>query len=383
MNLAARLQQAGQPGGVLVSEATHRLASRDFVTEDRGELTVKGIDHPVRAFAVTGARAQRTRFDSAVERGLSPLVGREGEFEFLADCCERVGAGRGQAVSLVGDAGSGKSRLAYELRRRLEGTSFGFLQGRLPSTRRSGAVPDRRRTSALAVRARGRRDGKRPDREAGERGRATRSAARVGRAVLQAAVRAAGARARDRGPRSSAAQAPHARSDQGAGVPRGRRPPAAASRRGPAVDRPQLRRGAALADRRARRPAHARSLHLPLGLCPPWQERSFHQRLALEPLAPAAAMRMVGALLPAPDARSLCDLVVDAAEGNPFFIEELAGYLRGARRRGGRRRTRDDPRPLDRSNRPAARAAEAHPPACLGARAGVSVAGARGHDARR
>ena len=38
---------------------------------------------------------------------------------------------------------------------------------------------------------------------------------------------------------------------------------------------------------------------------------------------------MVEALLPAPDARSLCDLVVDRAEGNPFFVEELAGYLRG------------------------------------------------------
>src|SRR5439155_25465123 len=62
VNLAARLQQAGQAGGVLVSEATHRLVNRDFVTEDRGELTVKGFDRPVRAFVVTGARAQRTRF---------------------------------------------------------------------------------------------------------------------------------------------------------------------------------------------------------------------------------------------------------------------------------------------------------------------------------
>src|SRR5205823_1969359 len=48
VNLAARLQQAGAAGAVLVSEATHRLASRTFATEDRGALTVKGIAEPVR-----------------------------------------------------------------------------------------------------------------------------------------------------------------------------------------------------------------------------------------------------------------------------------------------------------------------------------------------
>ena len=109
VNLAARLQQAGQPGGVLVSEATHRLASRDFVTEDRGELTVKGIDRPVRAFAVTGARAQRTplrRSGSSAVSARSSAVRVSSSSSPIA--CERAGAGRGQAVSLVGDAGVGE-----------------------------------------------------------------------------------------------------------------------------------------------------------------------------------------------------------------------------------------------------------------------------------
>ena len=329
VNLAARLQQAGQPGGVLVSEATHRLASRDFVTEDRGELTVKGIDRPVRAFAVTGARAQRTRFDSAVERGLSPLVGREGEFEFLADCCERVGAGRGQAVSLVGDAGSGKSRLAYELRRRLEGTSFGFLKADcLPH---GEAAPFRIVVELLRSQF-GLEEGET------ESAQIAKLASGVGRLDPRLAWAVPYCKL------LFALPAPELETEGLDQAQRKRRTLEAIKALvfRAAEDRPQLLlvedlqwidRSSeealrslidTLADRRMLVLCTYRS-----GYVPPWQERSFHQRLTLEPLAPAAAMRMVGALLPAPDARSLCDLVVDRAEGNPFFIEELAGYLRG------------------------------------------------------
>jgi class 3 adenylate cyclase len=113
VNLAARLQQIGDPGAVLSSEATARLVRRAFVTEDRGEVALKGIDHPVRVYAVTGERRRQSRFDALLERGLTPLVGRERELSFLEDCLARAREGRGQVVSLVGDAGVGKSRLAY------------------------------------------------------------------------------------------------------------------------------------------------------------------------------------------------------------------------------------------------------------------------------
>jgi adenylate cyclase len=327
VNLAARLQQAGSPGGVLVSEATHRLVNRDFATEDQGELTVKGIDRPVRAFAVTGSRLQRTRFDAAVERGLSPLVGREGELEFLADCCDRAASGRGQAVSLVGDAGSGKSRLAYELRRRLEGTSFGWLvTDCLP---RGEAAPFRIVAEVLRSQF-GIEEG---EPEGDQVAKVAKGIARLDPALawslpyckLLLALPAPELdtegldQAQRKGRTLEAIKALLFRAVE-------ERPAVLLVEDLQWIDRSSeeaLRSLVdALGDRRMLLLGTYRS-----GYVPPWQERSFHQRIALEPLASADAMRMVETLLP--DARSLRDLVVSRAEGNPFFIEELAGYLRG------------------------------------------------------
>jgi adenylate cyclase len=65
------------------------------------------------------------------------------------------------------------------------------------------------------------------------------------------------------------------------------------------------------------------------GYTPPWQDRSVHQRLALDPLAPDETAAMVRTLLQDTDVgESVRDLVVQRAEGNPFFIEEMARYVR-------------------------------------------------------
>ncbi len=109
-NLAARMQTAARPGSVLVTEATHNAIQGYFETLDLGELPVKGHS-PVRAFEVLRTRGRRSRLDVAAERGLTPLVGRERELETLLDRFAEVKNGRGQMVSLVGDAGIGKSRL--------------------------------------------------------------------------------------------------------------------------------------------------------------------------------------------------------------------------------------------------------------------------------
>ena len=133
-NLAARLQQIARPGSVLVSEATHKQIAGYFETLELGELAVKG-HAPVEAFEVLRARGRRARLDVAAERGLTPLVGREHELETLDDLFRELKAGRGQVVSVAGEAGIGKSRLLLEFRRRLAraGEQAIWLEGRCVS----------------------------------------------------------------------------------------------------------------------------------------------------------------------------------------------------------------------------------------------------------
>src|SRR6266853_930149 len=114
-NLAARLQQMAQPGSVVISAATHQQVAGFFETRDLGEMPVRGRA-PVRAFEVLRAQGRRTRFDVAVERGLTPLVGRERELATLRERFHEVKAGRGQVVGVAGEAGMGKSRLVLEFR---------------------------------------------------------------------------------------------------------------------------------------------------------------------------------------------------------------------------------------------------------------------------
>ena len=134
-NVAARMQQAAEPGHVLISEATHRLVSGYFDLLSLGELSLKGKAEPVRAWDVVSARASRTRLEVEADRGFAPLVGRERELRLLEEAFERATAGHGQVVFIVGEPGIGKSRLLYEFRRRvadratwLEGHCLSFGQ---------------------------------------------------------------------------------------------------------------------------------------------------------------------------------------------------------------------------------------------------------------
>jgi class 3 adenylate cyclase/tetratricopeptide (TPR) repeat protein len=130
-NLAARLQQLARPGSVVISEATHRLVAGFFETLDLGEVAVKGRA-PARACEVLRPRSRRARLDVAIERGLTPLVGRERELATLLDRFRETKNGLGQVVFIAGEAGIGKSRLLLEFRRALAeaGEAVTWLEGR-------------------------------------------------------------------------------------------------------------------------------------------------------------------------------------------------------------------------------------------------------------
>ena len=100
VNLAARLQQAAPPGGVRLSEATMRLVTAVFVVEPAGAVALKGLPQPVPTFSVTRERSGRAPFDLAVERGLTPFIGRRRELAFLRDGFEKARSGRGNVVSV-------------------------------------------------------------------------------------------------------------------------------------------------------------------------------------------------------------------------------------------------------------------------------------------
>jgi class 3 adenylate cyclase len=128
INTASRLESAAEPGTVYLSEATRRAAQDYFEFEPLGELSLKGKGETVNAHRAIGEKSVRTRLEAAVERGLTPLIGRGRELARLNDYFEQTQGGRGQVVFVSGEAGIGKSRLLLELRRSL-GEQVPWLEG--------------------------------------------------------------------------------------------------------------------------------------------------------------------------------------------------------------------------------------------------------------
>lgn len=115
VNLAARMEQTAAPGTVQISEATFRRVASAFDVEPLGSIDVKGRPEPVAAYRVLRERP-RPASDRGVPGLEAPLVGRARELAMLADAFEDLRRGRGRIVSLMGDAGLGKSRLLAEVR---------------------------------------------------------------------------------------------------------------------------------------------------------------------------------------------------------------------------------------------------------------------------
>ena len=129
VNVAARLESAAEPGTIIVSEATHKQIRHRFNTEGLEPIRAKGKKDPLAAF-----RILKTRSDPLRVRGIkgleSPLVGRDIERESFETAIQGLREGQGGILTLVGEAGLGKSRLVAEVRKSWSTDEIHWMEGR-------------------------------------------------------------------------------------------------------------------------------------------------------------------------------------------------------------------------------------------------------------
>jgi class 3 adenylate cyclase/tetratricopeptide (TPR) repeat protein len=324
-HLAARLQQLAEPGAILVSEATHRLVAGYVRAECVGPVAVKGRSEPLVVHRLLGVGPRRARLDGGAGRELGRFVGRERDLRTLLDLADAAAEGRGQAVGIVGEPGVGKSRLLLELRRRLADRHVTYLPGRCLSY--GAAIPYV--PVADLVRAHcGVADVDPPEDVAGKVCLALHE---VGMDAEEAApfllqllgVKAAGGPLDALGPEVIKTRTFETL----------RQLCLRASRVHPVVvevedlhwiDRTSEEYLAHLADVLAGAAILLLATYRP-GYRPPWADRSFATQIALGRLAREDSLTVVRSVLPAAGLEDpLARLILEKAEGNPFFLEELA-----------------------------------------------------------
>ncbi|HEY1013261.1 MAG TPA: tetratricopeptide repeat protein, partial [Herpetosiphonaceae bacterium] len=113
VNRAARLMQAAAPGEILISERVRQALAQTMVTDERAPMTLKGQHGPQTVHALVSMRAQPGLRLHEPAYAL-PMVGRAAELALLREALEQARMGRGQAVGITAEAGLGKSRLVAE-----------------------------------------------------------------------------------------------------------------------------------------------------------------------------------------------------------------------------------------------------------------------------
>jgi class 3 adenylate cyclase len=116
INLASRLCGLAKPGEILASESTYLQCKGIFSFERLDPVSLKGKAKPVTPYRLGGERVEAVR--GLATHGLtSPLVGRSAELAVIKASVNRLLDGQGGILSVIGEAGLGKSRLMAEIRR--------------------------------------------------------------------------------------------------------------------------------------------------------------------------------------------------------------------------------------------------------------------------
>jgi class 3 adenylate cyclase/tetratricopeptide (TPR) repeat protein len=326
-NTAARMQQLAEPGEILVAEATERLIAPYFELRPRGTFHVKNREQPVAAWALRRSRAGVSRLAARAAHGLSPFVGRDDALAELERAWAAARTGRGQVALVVGDAGMGKSRLLFELQRRI-GEAGTWIQGDCISY--GHAVPFLPVVNMLK-RNFGIED---DDREADVVAKIARGCAFLGAEATSVEPFLRYLLSVDPGDPAIATMDSAGRRAQV--VAALHRLIGAGSRRRPIVlvvedahwiDGATEDYLASLTDALPGLAALLIVTYRPLHQ-QPFGERSYLSRIVLHPMGEDAALRIVRASLAVDDLPpELAGAVAAKAEGNPFFLEELGRTL--------------------------------------------------------
>jgi len=129
-NLAARMESTAEPGAILVSGNTYKIAQEFFGFEPLGKIEVKGKTQAQDAFVLVKKGEVDSRIEASAARGLTRFVGRQTSMAALMEAYDKVRSGSGQVVGIVGEAGVGKSRLVLEMQNRLPANECTWLEGR-------------------------------------------------------------------------------------------------------------------------------------------------------------------------------------------------------------------------------------------------------------
>ena len=321
-HLAARLQQAAAPGTILVSATTARLIEDHVPCELVGALEIRGLSSPITAFRLTGAAASPSS-DGRSRKARSRFVGREREAATLRELVAEAAHGQGRVAGIVGEPGVGKSRLLLEVRGEV-GEAATWLEGRCLSF--GGAIPYLPVLDLLRV-ACGIGEVDTPE-HAADKVRATLSTL-----ALDPIERAPyllhllGLKEPDEAVRALGGDVLVART-----LDTLRQVWLRSSRRRPVVlvvedlhwiDPASETCLASLAETLAGASLVLLTTYRP-GYRPSWIDRSYATQISLAPLRRDDSLRVVHSLLPGLTTDDpLARLILDKAEGNPFFLEEL------------------------------------------------------------
>ncbi len=136
INLAARMEQTAVPGTVQISDETYKLVAPLFDFEALGEVEVKGKAAPIKTYRPLGLKRSPGHLRGL--KGLtSPLVGRDAQMALLKQQLDQLKIGAGSIVTVIGEAGLGKSTLVAEVIKSSEDLNALWLRGDAVSYARS------------------------------------------------------------------------------------------------------------------------------------------------------------------------------------------------------------------------------------------------------